>query len=148
MTSISRSSLVPAITMLAVGATTLCAQTAESAPFDGCDDGEFCIFEHRDGTGRHASLDEGTDNLGDPKVFRGVLNDKTSAVWNRDVDPWCIYEHADGGGHAGMIPKGFKGSISRMRSKDGFRWNDKVSAVRKARWISPPRNPGASHFEC
>ncbi len=151
MTAISRSILVPAIATLAIGATWLCAKTAEADRFAGCDKGEFCIFEHRDGSGRHASFDKGTDNLAAPEVFKGVLNDKASAVWNRDVDPWCIYEHADtrsDRGHTAMVPKGFKGSIAGLRTRDGFRWNDKISAVRKAHYVSPPRNPAASHFEC
>lgn len=157
MTARFRSILLASAT-LAIGATSLHAQPARSAkptrtPWAGCDSGEFCIYEHSNGTGYYASFDRGTDNLNDPKVFGRKLNDKTSAVWNRDVDPWCIYENATTNpdpGHIVMIRPGFKGSISRLVARDDrrFHWNDKVSRVRKARYVAPPLVPAAAHFEC
>lgn len=161
MSAMKRVVLVSTIASLAIGGTWLCARhgaadpfhppIATQTPFAGCDDGEFCIYEHASGKGRFASLARGTDNLADHKVFGGVLNDKVSAVWNRDHDPWCLYEHADtrsDRGHTLIIPAGYKGSIARVRMRDGFRWNDKASAVRKAHFVDPPLNPAAAHFEC
>lgn len=161
MRTTSRSVFVSTIATLVIGATSLSARRAGAdpklppiatqTPFAGCDDGEFCIYDRANGKGRFASLAKGTDNLADRKVFKGVLNDKVSAVWNRDHDPWCLYEHADtrpDRGHSLMIRSGYKGSIAGLRSRDGFRWNDKASGVRKAHYVAPPLNPAAAHFEC
>lgn len=159
MMTITRAALVPVFATLGIGATWLCARNTDAqppaiatqTPWAGCDDHEFCIFDRANGKGHFASFAEGTGNLADRKVFHGVLNDKVSAVWNRDHDPWCLYENADTNsnhGHTLMIRPGYKGSIAGLRSRDGFRWNDKASAVRKAQFVSPPLNQAASHFEC
>jgi hypothetical protein len=34
------------------------------------------------------------------------------------------------------------------RNDRRFHWNDKVSRVRKARYVNPPLVPAAAHFEC
>ncbi len=143
----SRCGAVVVAASLAAGTFAIGIPTAR-ADWDDCEKGSFCVFEHTNGSGRFIGFDEGTDDLGDREVFGGRMNDKTSAVWNRDVDPWCIFEHEDRGGHYVMVRPGYKGRINHLRSRDGFRWNDKVSSVRKARLITPPRNPGAAHWSC
>ncbi|MFI6501283.1 peptidase inhibitor family I36 protein [Nonomuraea typhae] len=108
----------------------------------------FCIFENGDGSGLRAAFAEGTDDLGDPKVFGGRMNDKTSAIWNRSDKPWCVYEHKNIGGHRWMISRGFQDDISTYRSRDGFSWENVTSSVRPAMYVRPPRNPNAAYWTC
>jgi hypothetical protein len=154
MTRISGPRIVAAaIGALAIGSS-LSARAEVSAkpttePWAGCDRGEFCIYEHPDGTGYYASMQRGTGNLNAREVFGARLNDKVSAVWNRDDKPWCLYEHADtrwNRGHKLMVPSGFKGRIDRKRTRDGFRWNNQASGVRKAQLVTPLFS--AAHYEC
>jgi hypothetical protein len=156
-----------AIPMLAIVVMLLCAPTAQARPalkFQGCNRGDFCLYEHGDGHGLRISFRTGTDNLATitPKPqerparshtgrsHTGDLDNEASAVWNRDWRPWCLYEHPGTGsdrGHSTMIRRGFKGSIAGRTSRR-LHWNDQVSAVRPARWVSVPGNPPASHFAC
>ena len=122
------------------------AQAAPAATgYDRCQDGYFCIFEHADGQGRYAAFKAGTDNLGDPKVFKGYLNDKASSVWNRDLKfnygigwrPWCLYEHKDRGGVKWRVgPRGGAGSKGNLGAA-----NDRATTVRPAHYIKPPGRP-------
>ena len=112
-----------------------------------CPSYRFCIWQFPDATGLFAYFSEGTSNLG--VAFDGQLNDKTSYIWNRDDEPWCVYQHKDEGGHSMMVPNGKRGSIANIIDpRDGFTWDNRISSLRPALHIVPPRNPGAAYYIC
>jgi Peptidase inhibitor family I36 len=159
MRAISAASCLSAITILTIAASAPSAEARPVLKFQGCNRGDFCLYEHSDGHGLRISFKTGTDNLATitPKPqdrparpHSGELDNGASAVWNRDWRPWCLYEHPGTGsdrGRSTMIRRGFKGSIAG-RSSGRLHWNDQASAVRPAQWVSVPGNPPASHFAC
>lgn len=99
----------------------------------------LCIYQNYDGTGLYVGMRGGYENLS--KEFKGRMNDQASYVWSRGADaPYCLYEHAGFKGHTLMVNPGVKRSLLVV-GQDGFRWNDKVSSVRKALYLKPPRYP-------
>ena len=144
MTAIWRFILAPAIAMHAIGATSLWVRTAAAdpcgreRPWAGCKPGEFCIYDCANGTGKHLARTEAVENLNDRHVQNAELNDKVSAVWNRDKRAWCLYEHANTRPDLGdkqhrlLIPPHSKHVVARYRLPDGFSWNDKTSRIEPA----------------
>ena len=133
---------------MGLSAVGLMVATPAQAALSDCNSGRFCIFQYSNGTGLYAKFTEGTDNLGSSKVFGGRMNDKASYVWNRTSTPWCVYQHKDEGGHSMMVGSGRKGNLLVKDPRDGFTWDNRVSSVRPALHIVPPRNPGAAYYIC
>ncbi len=47
-----------------------------------------------------------------------------------------------------MVGSGRKGNLLVKDPRDGFTWDNRVSSVRPALHIVPPRNPGAAYYIC
>jgi hypothetical protein len=142
--SIVKAGLAAAALSVATGVTV--AAPAQAALSD-CSDYRMCVFEDWDGGGRYIEFQDGTSDLS--QVFGGVMNDNTSYVWNRTREPWCVYQHKDEGGLSLMVQAGDKGTLRNMYDTDeNYHWNNKVSSVRPALHIVPPRNPHADYYVC
>jgi hypothetical protein len=143
-----RSKLTGAI-LAAVAASTMTVAVAPgtaNAALSDCPDNRFCIFENSSGTGHWAYFQYGAKDLSRSDTVGGIMNDKTSAVYNRTGDYWCVYENASYGDPFVMIaPYSYK---SLAQTIGGVYWDNRVSSLQKAFWNVPPRNPAAAYPYC
>jgi hypothetical protein len=105
-------------------------------PYSGCAPGEFCVYDEKDGCGRHLHMTvaKPIKNFASRRAEGGALNDKVSSVFNNSNVDWCLFEHADTRKHRGetlRIRPGEKRTITGDRGSNdrSFRWNDKASGA-------------------
>ncbi|MEV6715802.1 peptidase inhibitor family I36 protein [Lentzea sp. NPDC051208] len=115
----------------AVGATALILTalpaTAQSgagdvsiAAWEGCDPGEFCVYEHANGVGpKRAAFQYRAPDL---RAFN--LNDQVSSVWNRTGQTWCTFLDINYGGATWPVGAGWKGNSGV------YNRNDNISSLR------------------
>ena len=136
------------VATMGLSAVGLMVATPAQAALSDCNSGRFCIFQYSNGTGLYAKFTEGTDNLGSSKVFGGRMNDKASYVLESDLDSLVRLSEQERGRPLDDGRLRTQGNLLVQDPRDGFTWDNRVSSVRPALHIVPPRNPGAAYYSC